>query len=356
MAAKAMWTECRVGEILSGRWHLDRLLGTGGMARVFAATHRNTHRVAIKVLKAELASDRELCARFLREGYVCNRVEHRATVRVLDDDFTDAGIPYLVMELLEGETLVTRLGRTGCLPSDEVLLVAEEVLSMLTVAHRRGVVHRDLKPENMFVTRKGYLKVLDFGLARVREGPRPRVNSVRFGAVLGTPAYMAPEQARGDWKAVDERTDLWALGATLFTLATGRYVHEGPTTQVQLVAAVTKPAPRVRERCPSVPRALAEIIDRALAYDPSQRWQNAQAMLQAVREAEGIPPSRPSLQPLVPIPSVFEARTESGLVTWTMPEPRRRPLGSAWRRLVRLASATLWAALRLFKPERRLQH
>jgi serine/threonine-protein kinase len=141
------------------------------------------------------------------------------------------------------------------------------------------------------VTTDGHLKVLDFGLARVRERPRSRVQSVRFGAVLGTPAYMAPEQARGDWKAVDERTDLWALGATLFTLLSGRFVHEGATKQAQIEAAVTARAPSLRERCPEVPEEFAAIIDRALAFESADRWPNASAMLEAVRAAQRAPAS-----------------------------------------------------------------
>jgi eukaryotic-like serine/threonine-protein kinase len=333
MAAKSIKAGCHVGEVLAGKWHLDALLGSGGMAHVFAATHRNAYRAAIKVLRPELVGDRGLCARFLREGYAANRVGHRGTVRVVDDDFTRSGTPFLVMELLEGETLGARLARCGPLHPSEVLLIGEELLDMLAVAHRRGIVHRDLKPENLFVTREGYLKVLDFGLARVREGSRQRVNSMRFGSVLGTPAYMAPEQAKGDWYAVDDRTDLWAVGATLFTLATGRFVHEGNTKSAQIEAAVTLPVRPVQELAPRLPVALAAIIDRALAFEPEQRWPSARAMLRAVRQAErnsDVPPSveesskvpRPShSRQLQTMPSVTlvmsrAGRRQTSLVAW----------------------------------------
>src|SRR5262249_12850382 len=152
------------------KWRLDRLLGVGGMAAVYEATHRNKKRVAVKLLHAEFSQNADLRTRFLREGYAANVIEHPGAVSVLDDDVTDAGAAFLVMELLEGETLDQRWERmAGRLPAAEVFGFADQLLDVLAVAHTKGIVHRDIKPENLFVTREGTLKVLDFGIARVFE-------------------------------------------------------------------------------------------------------------------------------------------------------------------------------------------
>ncbi|MCA9634343.1 MAG: serine/threonine protein kinase, partial [Myxococcales bacterium] len=152
----------RVNTTLKGKWTLDGVLGVGGMATVYAATHRNQSRVAIKMLHPEVALDAEVTARFLREGYVANTVDHPGTVQVFDDDVTEDGAAFLVMELLEGETLESRWERKGHqLPVSEVLPVVDQLLDVLASAHAKGVIHRDLKPENLFLTKDGRLKVLD---------------------------------------------------------------------------------------------------------------------------------------------------------------------------------------------------
>jgi eukaryotic-like serine/threonine-protein kinase len=277
--------EGRVGALLRGKWRLDRVLGVGGMAVVFAATHRNQARVAIKMLHPEVALDQEVTERFLREGYLANSVDHPGIVKVLDDDVSEDGAPFLVMELLEGETLEARWARKSRqLPVSEVLLIAEKVLDVLWAAHEKGVVHRDLKPENLFLTRTGEIKILDFGIARLHELSHD-TKQTRAGSVMGTPAFMSPEQARGRWDEVDARTDIWAVGATLFTLLAGRYVHEGETVQEQLIMAATQPAPSIEGLMPSLPPAVIELVDRALAYDKSARWRDVQAMRVALRSA-----------------------------------------------------------------------
>ena len=160
----------RLGRMLRGKWRLDALLGVGGMAAVYAATHRNGSRAAVKVLHSELTINPQVRNRFLREGYVANAVGHEGAVRVIDDDSAEDGSMFLVTELLDGETLEQRRIRCGGrLSEDEVLCLAEPLLDVLIAAHAKGVVHRDLKPENVFVTRNGQVKVLDFGIARLRE-------------------------------------------------------------------------------------------------------------------------------------------------------------------------------------------
>ena len=279
--------DARLGTVLAGKWTLDGVLGMGGMATVYAATHRNKKRAAIKMLHPEVTIDASLCQRFLREGYVANTVEHPGTVTVLDDDVTDDGAAYLVMELLEGETLERRRERKGgALGAAEVLSLVGQVLDVLAAAHAKGIVHRDLKPENLFLTKDGRLKVLDFGIARVRElsGNAEQLGT-KAGSLLGTPAYMAPEQARGRTELIDDRTDLWALGATMFTLLTGRSVHEAETMQEQLIYAATVPARKLATLVADAPPALAAIVDKALAFEKSDRWVSAREMQMAARAA-----------------------------------------------------------------------
>jgi serine/threonine protein kinase len=273
----------RLGMVLQDKWTLDALLGVGGMAAVYAATHRNGKRVAVKVLHAEVSHDEEVKQRFLQEGYAANTIQHDGAVSVLDDDVAPDGSAFIVMELLEGETVERRWERSGQrLPAREVLAIAAQVLDVLAAAHAKNVIHRDVKPENLFITRVGQLKVLDFGIAKVFEAQRGRATSTRAGMVMGTPAFMAPEQARARWDEVDGRTDLWAVGATMFTLLTGRHVHEGASGQEQLILSATMPAPPLASVEPDVPAALAAVVDRALAFDRGRRWLDAVAMQEAV--------------------------------------------------------------------------
>ena len=278
----------RIGTTLRGKWTLDALLGVGGMGYVFAASHRNAKRVAIKILKPEWAAQPELVRRFLREGYVANKVGHPGAVSILDDDLADDGAPFLVMELLEGEGLGHRLARglAGAAPLSirEVLVIGGQVLEVLAQAHAAGVVHRDLKPDNLFLTKDGETKILDFGTARLKEVSADR-SDTQTGVLMGTPSFMPPEQARGQWDEVDGRSDLWALGATMYTLLTGRNVRSSKTRNNDLYRAMTEPVPSVLLLRPDLPPACAELIDRALAFDAKDRWPDAGAMGVAVRNA-----------------------------------------------------------------------
>jgi serine/threonine-protein kinase len=276
----------RVGHTLKDKWKLDELLGVGGMAAVYSATHRNGMRVAVKMLHTELSvGSGEIKTRFLREGYVANKVEHPGAVQVLDDESDDDGAVFLVMELLDGETLAHRFERKArSLVIEEVLLVADQVLDVLATAHEKHIVHRDIKPDNIFLTRTGGVKLLDFGIARLRELSTDS-SATRSGSTMGTPAYMAPEQARARWDEVDARTDLWAVGATMFKLLTGRVVHVAETVNEQLLAAMTTPAPPIGTLAPTVPIPVVEVVDKALAFNKEDRWPDARSMQRAIREA-----------------------------------------------------------------------
>jgi len=281
----------RLGSVLKGKWRLDAVIGIGGLASDYAATHRNQARVAIKLLHPEVALDAEVTARFLREGYVANKVGHPGTVTVLDDDVTDDGAPFLVMELLLGQTLETMLALApDGVAVHEVVPLLDQLLDVLAAAHDKGIVHRDLKPENLFLTQDGRLKVLDFGIARLRELSQPSPSATQAGSVLGTPAFMAPEQALGRWHEVDGRTDIWSVGATAFTLLTGRFVHEAQTVQEQLVLSATRPARNVRQVNANVPLGLAAVVDRALCFDRAQRFGHARVMRGALRYATNLTP------------------------------------------------------------------
>ncbi len=278
--------EARIGSTLRDKWHVDELIGLGGMAAVYAATHRNGKRAAIKILHAEASMVPDIRARFLREGYLANRVGHPGAVSILDDDVDVDGTVYLVMELLEGQTLDS-FRDASSIPVNELLLIAHGVLDVLAAAHSKNIVHRDLKPANVFLCTSSAVKILDFGIARLQSVAQAQQPSGATGrdVTLGTPGYMPPEQARGHWDKVDGQSDLWSLGATLFALVSGRLVHEAPTVNEQLLAAMTQAAPPLKSIVPAVPAEVARIVDRALAFDKADRWPSARAMQDEVAHA-----------------------------------------------------------------------
>jgi eukaryotic-like serine/threonine-protein kinase len=272
----------RVGTILGGKYHIDNVLGIGGMAVVYGATHRNRKRFAVKVLHSELSARGDIRARFLREGYVANSVNHPAVVAVLDDDVDADGAAFLVMELLDGATvdsLRTRLG--GRLPVRQGLVIAHQLLDVLAVAHDSAIVHRDIKPANLFVRTDGQLKVLDFGIARLRD-LTTGVQSTQAGAIVGTPSFMAPEQAQALGNEIDPRTDIWAAGASLFMMLSGQFVHEGDNARQLMIRAATVPARSLAEVAPEMPLAVVELVAKALEFEKGARWESAAAMREAV--------------------------------------------------------------------------
>lgn len=273
----------RVGTVVNGKWTIDARIGSGGMATVYAATHRNGHRVAIKMLHSQLSRDESTRARFLREGYVANAVGHSGVVHVEDDGITEDGAAFLVLDLLEGDTVEARRHRLGgAMPVDEVLEIADQALAALGAAHEKGIIHRDVKPDNVFVCHDGEVKLLDFGLARMKD---TQAETTKTGVTIGTPAFMPPEQARGSRDDVDARSDVWGLGATLFTALTGTFVHDAETLQEQLIANATRRARSVRELAPHVSASVAIVIDRALELEKADRWESAGEMQRALRAA-----------------------------------------------------------------------
>jgi serine/threonine protein kinase len=349
----------RVGIVLNGKWRLDSLLGVGGMASVYAATHRNGSRAALKILHTEFARDAGIRERFLREGYVANRIEHTGRVAILDDDVTEQDEPFLVMELLDGETvqqLWKRYKRKLDVP--KALHIAERVLDTLESFHEQGIVHRDLKPANIFVTKDGVVKLLDFGVARMRDAGGDKT---RAGTALGTPSFMAPEQAMGLTDNIDGRADVFSVGATLYAVLSGQRLHQGRSDNEAFILAATQPAPSLARIAPELPVEVIALVDRALAWDPRSRWQSAQAMREEIQRllASGIddiavdlgdrptpistmppPPSvrsDVSRRPMTPAFTPMRAEPEAGEVAPDDPAVLR--LSEVFRRLERLLPA-----------------
>jgi serine/threonine-protein kinase len=293
-----------------GKYVLDALLGIGAMGAVYSATHRNGMRVAIKVLHAELARIDDVRSRFVREGYIANMVQHPGLVRVLDDDIDDDGSTFLVMELLEGRTLSLEWVSSGYLvPLSRVAVIVDGLLDVLDATHAAGIVHRDVKPDNVFLVRGGPLKLLDLGIARILIESRMTAS----GQILGTPEFMAPEQAQGQVRAITGRTDLYSVGAMMFKLLTGRAVHEARTPMEAMIFGATRPARSLAEVWPSAPQLVVNVVDVALAFQQERRWTSAGEMRTALSNAMRMVVSSPPAPMPAPTPSA-PARAESGTV------------------------------------------
>jgi len=294
------WARSRVGSTIKGKYRIDDVIGAGGMAVVFRATHRNQAEFAIKMLLPELSFRKDLVTRFLREGYAANSVKHPGVVQVVDDDLAEDGAAFLVMELLHG-TPVEALWKNHDhrVPVQTAVGIVDQLLEVLGAAHAKGIVHRDIKPANLFLTSEGVVKVLDFGIARVKDAMASGGQGTHTGMLLGTPAFMAPEQAKAQAHAIDAQTDLWAAGATLFTLVAGRFVHDGENAPQLLINSATTAARPMSSMVSHVPPAIAAVVDRSLAFDKTNRWATAEEMRGALRHAHqstyGVLPTRETL-------------------------------------------------------------
>ena len=268
--------ELTPGRVFAGRYRIERTLGEGGMGLVLEARQLGLERrVAIKVLRAELARDEQALARFHREARLAASLDSRHVVRIYDLGVVETGEPYLVMELLDGEDLAAIVER-GPVPVEQATRWIAAACEALGEAHGLGIVHRDIKPSNLFVTRGDRLVVLDFGLAKLTAAGNPFIT--REGMVLGSPRYMAPEQIRGA-RDVDGRADLWSLGATFYHLVTGRPPF--PETSIDEVFSRILDGPPVSLH--DVPPTLAGTLARVLARDPAQRFASANELALALR-------------------------------------------------------------------------
>jgi serine/threonine-protein kinase len=278
-ASPALTAEALVGTIVDGRYRIVAHIASGGMGAVFRAEHVYMHSpLALKILRAELADSPDIAERFRREAQISASLDHPNIVRVNDFGRTPEGMLFLAMELLEGESLRARIDRERPLKLDDALPILIEIASALALAHARGIVHRDLKPENVFLQRRGSagttVKVLDFGIAKLLDGPGAALTQA--GLVLGTPRYIAPEQATGS--AIDARSDVYALGLLAWRMLSGRHPFDGKDTKALLLAQVSETIPPIRLEH----AALAGVIDRACRKNPSERFADGRALLDAL--------------------------------------------------------------------------
>lgn len=265
-----------VGQVLDGTYEIVRLLGEGGMGRVYEARHARLHkkRFAIKLLHHELARQPDVVTRFQREAEASASIVHPNVMNVLDVNVTADGQPYIVAELLEGEQLGDYLDKVKKLPVADAVRIVRQVCQALGAAHAQGIVHRDVKPENVFLAgdlaklRRTNVKVLDFGISKLADADGE--NLTKTGMVMGTPDYMAPEQARGD--RVDARADIYAAGAILYRALTGRKPFEGLDPMATLTAVLVQEPERPSAIEPSIPLALELVIQRAMAKRPEDRY------------------------------------------------------------------------------------
>jgi tRNA A-37 threonylcarbamoyl transferase component Bud32 len=257
-----------------GPYRIERLLGEGAMGEVYLAIHEALGRqVAIKTLKPVVAADRSMTERFFAEARAVNIIRHENIVECTDLVNDPTGKSYIVMELLEGRTLGDAIREAGKMAPRRAALIAAQIADALGAAHGKGIVHRDLKPENIFLIKRAgssdYVKVLDFGMARLRPDLAGGVAATQSGALIGTPAYMSPEQARGE-KATPA-ADIYALGAVLFNMLTGQMPFKAQSLTLMLVAVLQETPPRVERLAAGVPPALSALVERALAKDPARR-------------------------------------------------------------------------------------
>lgn len=280
-----------IGRTVAGKYKVLRMIGRGGMGSVYEAEHLALGKhVAIKFIMREYADDETVGNRFAREARAASVVESPHIVTVFDVG-TESGRPYFVMELLRGEDLGARLKTEHRIPVGLALHVIAQTLRGLARAHEAGIVHRDLKPDNLFLCESEsdplhvHVKIVDFGISKIKKAHAATMPLALTGqgTVLGTPFYMAPEQAQAK-PDVDERSDLYSIGAILFECLTGRPPHTGNSYEQVILAICMSDAPDVRALAPSTPEPVAAFVKRSLERDPVQRWKSARQMLAALHE------------------------------------------------------------------------
>ena len=307
--------------MLGGRYQLVEPLARGGMASVWIAQDPVLSRkVAVKILREDLAADPDTRARFRYEAIAAARLNHPNIVATYDTG-DDDGTAYIVMELVDGPTVRDLIRADGPLPTREVLRIGMQMAAALEAAHRAGLVHRDVKPANVLVPRAGPVKVTDFGIAKAVDAD----DLTRTGTVMGTARYLAPEQVNG--KPADARTDVYALGLLLYEMLCGKPPFGGDTDVATAMARLTTTAPPIRHQRPDVPAALDDLVHRCLARDPARRFASAadvRAALAVIRPgADGLsaPAPRPKAPPPAPKATPRPAKAR--------PAPRKKS-GATW--------------------------
>jgi len=278
---------------LDDKYRIERQIGAGGMGAVYEATHTAIgRRVAIKTLHLAYAGDEQLVQRFHREAQMAGSIGHDNICEVTDIGKAADGSPYLVMPLLAGAALSDVLEGEGQLPFPRLIDIIAQTLSALQAAHEARIVHRDLKPDNIFVTkigdRKDFVKLLDFGISKLLDQDAV-LQLTQTGTVLGTPFYMAPEQAKGS-KEIDHRVDLYAVGVILYEALTGQRPFEGDTYNEIMYKIIAEPCVPPSQINPQVPPQLEQIVLKAMARDPDERFASAVEMRRALAAAVAATP------------------------------------------------------------------
>jgi serine/threonine-protein kinase len=264
-----------VGETLAGKYRIDRVLGVGGMGVVVAATHLDLDtKVAIKVMRDELLSEPSAVQRLMLEARAAARIKSEHVARVLDVSTLPSGVPYIVMEFLDGCDLSQLLTEQGALPVAQVADYLLEACEALAEAHAAQIIHRDLKPENLFVARAAdgspTIKVVDFGISK-QLGPAASERALTNpSTAVGSPQYMAPEQMQG--RPIDVRADIWALGTILYQAVTGRHAFDGKTLPEVCAKVLGQDPPSLRSIKPQLPAELEQLVQRCLKKDPAERY------------------------------------------------------------------------------------
>jgi len=322
----------RTDQRLAGRYELGELLGRGGMGEVRAATdHRLGRPVAVKLLRADLAGDAEVRARFEAEGRAAARLSHPNVVAVYDTG-EDDGQPFIVMERLPGETLADEIAKAP-LSAGRSRRVGAQVLAALQVAHDAGIVHRDVKPGNVLFAEDGIWKVGDFGIAKSTEAV---ADLTATGGLVGTPAYLAPE--RLDGQPATPASDLYSIGVVLYEALAGRRPFEADVPVAMARMIRDDEPPPLRERCPDLERGLADVVERAMSKDPARRFATAAEMRTALAGAA------PATLPSAPARAVTPTQ---GTRVLPFPPRARRRIPPRWIAAAVVAAAVLFLVLGL---------
>ncbi|WP_437528201.1 serine/threonine-protein kinase [Sorangium sp. So ce726] len=306
-----------LGHVISDKYAVTAIIGEGGMGAVYEAEHLQIGRlVAVKVMHPRETQKREAISRLEHEARVAGRIGHPNICEVYDMGWLPDGSPYLVMERLHGETLAQRIERCGVVPPNELVDIMLQVLSALVTAHDRGVVHRDLKPENIFLSeRTGMLpvaKLLDFGISQASGMDGAMTDLTRTGMVMGTPYYMAPEQARGDVE-LDRRLDLWAAGVIVYEALTGQRPFVARNYNALLVQILTLWHRPMTELDPTISPGLSRLVDRALAKARDERFQSAREFLEGLRRFKNqVPVSQKRRRERVAVQNLVDEQSDDG--------------------------------------------
>jgi tRNA A-37 threonylcarbamoyl transferase component Bud32 len=323
-----------IGTVLSGRYRLEAKLGSGGMSTVYLARDQTLDRqVAVKVMHREMSEQADQLERFRQEARAVAKLSHPNVVSVIDAG-EDGGHPYIVFEYVEGETLKQRVNRNGALDPQEAIAYAIEIARGLSVAHARKMVHRDIKPQNILIDAEGRAKLTDFGISRQLE----QDGMTATGRVLGTTDYVAPEQAMG--RPVDPRSDIYSLGVVLYEMLVGQVPFQADSQVGVAMKHVNEELPDVQRRRPDVSAAVALVVERATAKDPSERYQHVGEMIDDLSTALEVEAARAG-----------STTGEATSVLDAVPPPKRKLSGRArwsWTAILTLlvvVGATLLAVL-----------